>query len=118
MILGRTSKGTVPYTLAQDMKLVTRAASPDRLYVPFLRILVDTLGGGGGSQASRPIIYDIEGNIVAAGDELVLPAGLQKDYIDWKFTSLPDGAAILPAAGDYWFGLHGGPSGNVIRVYA
>jgi hypothetical protein len=118
MILGRVSQGTIPYALAKDEKLVARVPVPRRVYLPVLRIYMDTMGSGGGSQVARPIVYDNFLTIVAAGDELTMPAGLPADWYDWGFSSVRDGAALVPAAGDYWMGLHAGASGGVIRMYA
>lgn len=118
MILGNVRPGSIPYILAKDTKLVARVAVPRRVYLPVIRIYMDTLGGGGGSQVARPIVYDNFLTIVAAGDELEFPAGLPADWYDWGFSSFQDGAALVPAAGDYWMGLHAGASGGVIRVYA
>lgn len=117
MIVGRVTKGSIPHVLAADAKMTTRVRIPVRCYVPLLRIFVDGQGPGGGSQVARPIIYDDKDNLVAAGEETTVIAGQIPAWYDFPFLGLPDGAALVPAPGTYWWGLHGGPNGSVIRVY-
>lgn len=117
MIVGRSTPGSTPFTMAADTKLVTRFQFVGPTRLPKLTVYLDGLGGGVGSQVVRGIVYDSSDALLASGDQISVAAGQAAGWVDLTFKQTP-GGVLLPSSGYYDIGIHVGAATNVIRVFS
>lgn len=112
---GTLIHGPNSYELAADNKYAMRYVVTQDGRVASFSVWMDGLGSGGGDQPMHPVIYDIGGALIAAGDEFVVPAGSPAQRFSASFVDAhPGGVDIV--AGEVLLGLHAGsPQGA--RVY-
>lgn len=118
MIVGRSTKGSTPVTLAADTKFVARTQFIEASYLPKISVYLDGKGTGLAAQVARGIVYDASNDrLVCQGDEVRVAKGQNAGWVDFTFTNLP-GGCLIPTPGYYDLGIHAGGVSNTIRVYA
>lgn len=113
---GTESKGTTPFDLAANVRRMFHVNVDVPGRVAAFSLWMDGQGSGSGAQVFRPVIYTEAGDLVAVGDETTVADGAAAHRVSAPFIDAVPGGVELEA-GDYLFGVHGGPASATARLY-
>lgn len=114
-LIGKPREGASAFELGANEKRVARFEVPAAVRVPKLTVYLDGLGAPVGQQVLRGVVYGTDDSLVAAGDEVTVEAGQPAGWVDLPFSGFPEGVEL--AAGAYDFGVLGGASASLVRVF-
>lgn len=112
-VWGYTHKAATPVALAVDTVRTSRITVTKRTLAPKLTAYVDAVGAAS-AQVARAVIYRVsDGLLMGVSQEVQVAAGAVGAWVDFPFA-----AAVVLDPADYAIGLHGGPTGSSLRLFA
>lgn len=82
-----------------------------------INAFIDGGGSGGGDQLVAPVVYRANGNLLASGNYVTVPAGLGSGWVTFEFNQAYEPLAPQDAA-DWYIGLHFQGVANSVRLGA
>jgi len=120
MILGNTTIGASQVSLGvNEFRLVVLEDSLQESLIPArLSAYMDGLGGAGGDQRVRGVLY-VNGVLAAVSTEVVIAAGAAATWVSFPFYTFPNSASsgLLSGTGEVILGLLSGLAAGVARIF-